>query len=310
MPKRLPIVLGLACSVMLLVPVQVQAQSWSPVTPQQAQRSAVETPKKRSPKALQKRVSKRVKKRLTKPKAMPRRMPANRSATLGFDVTLHGFRFANWADLGIIDDVDLETLRRLFDDASICESVVDGKCQALPTIDAFVTRLNSKLSEGRCEGLALAAYHYFRNGRSGIDNLVVPEVVADINYWSSTQILTAAQAAAKTTREWSLRMIAEQILKDIESGGGATLGIYDVTRAHALLPIAIQIDAHTATITVYETNTPQLQQVIRLNFASDVWVYEVQDHNGLVIDNWSGTKNLSIVGLNTRSAVSTNYFKR
>lgn len=236
--------------------------------------------------------------------------PGVRSASIGFDVSRNGFSFSNWSDIGPHDDANISTLRRLFDDESVCQVVdVDGKCIPFETTTTFLARLNSQLLNGRCEGLAVTAFQLFSLGRTDASSIDQLSVIDDVNYWASTQILPEARRQTDATRVSSVTTIAESILVNLRNGGGMTLGLHEADRAHTLLPISIEIQESLALIGVYETNTPGIPQTVRLNLTNDSWSYEPVGSNGSVVDRWSGIRNLSTLAPSARRSISVNAFR-
>ena len=236
--------------------------------------------------------------------------PTVRSATLGFDVANHGFSFPNWSDLGPGDDATISTLRRLFDDSSVCATVDVSGCSPYETATMFLNRLNSELTKGHCEGMALAAYHYFSSGRTGVSTLAVTDVIEDINYLALTQVLPNAVKQTRESRALDLTVIADRIFENLQRGGGMTIGLHESTRAHTVLPIAIEINSDSATISVYDSNTPGRPQSLILNLSTNEWSYTSNSTDGAVVDRWSGTRNLSTVELAARTSVSTSAFRQ
>ncbi len=282
----------------------VVATLWTPNVTFAASRATIE--ETRGQAAAQ---STRATKPAKKTKKVARRTAAPstpvRSASISFDVAANGFSFANWSDLGPSDDATLATLRRLFDDSSVCATVDEGTCTPFAAATTFLARLNVELTKGHCEGLTLAAYSYFAASRTGVSGLSIDEVLADVNYFASTQVLPNAARQTRTSRAEDLAVIAERLLADLTRGGGATLGLHEETRAHTVLPIGIQIVGSRATITVYDSNTPGRAQVVNLDLSANTWTYTPTSADGTVTDSWSGTKNLSVVDLAARASVST-----
>jgi hypothetical protein len=236
--------------------------------------------------------------------------PPHKSASLGFDVAIHGFSFPNWSDLGSGDDATVSTLRRLFDDNSVCAKVDANGCLPHETATVFLSRLNTELTKGHCEGIALAAYHYFSSGRQAVSTLTVADVVDDINYFALTQVLPNAAKQTRESRMLDLSLIADRVFENLQRGGGMTIGLHENTRAHTVLPIAIDIDGDTATISVYDSNTPGRPQSMTLDLSTNEWTYTSYSTDGAILDRWSGTRNLSTVDLAARAPVSTSAFRQ
>jgi hypothetical protein len=244
----------------------------------------------------------------TKKLALPGRGP--RAASIAFDVGRNGFSFANWSDLGPQDDATVMTMRRLFDDSSVCAVVEEfGGCTPFSAATTFLDRLNLELTKGRCEGLAVTAYRYFTLGRSDVTSLDIAQVVDEVNYWSATQVLPAAARQTTHSRTMSLDTIAKTIYDDLLRGGGMTLGLHESSRAHTVLPIGIEIDRTSARVTVYETNTPGRPQIIDLDLITNSWTYEPLGPDGTIVDRWSGTRNLSVLGQDARRSISIDAFR-
>lgn len=260
----------------------------------------------KSPRRIQSAPTKRTPRTASRPAAQQ----TVRSATLGFDVANHGFSFPNWSDLGPGDDATISTLRRLFDDSSVCATVDVSGCSPYETATMFLNRLNSELTKGHCEGMALAAYHYFSSGRTGVSTLAVTDVIEDINYLALTQVLPNAVKQTRESRALDLAVIADRIFENLQRGGGMTIGLHESTRAHTVLPIAIEINSDSATISVYDSNTPGRPQSLILNLSTNEWSYTSNSTDGAVVDRWSGTRNLSTVELAARTSVSTSAFRQ
>lgn len=242
--------------------------------------------------------------------ASPETVDPHLVASIPFDPAIHGFAFANWGDVGPVDDVNVAVVRRLFGDPSVCRTTTADTCVPFASVIPFMARLDLELSKGRCEGMVVAAFARYRASLPGVDTVALTDVVDEINFWSATQILPGARLATMTTRALPLPDLVSKLIDGLRSGGGDVLGLSANGAAHSVLPIAVRVDGAAVSISVYDSNHPRTTQHVDIDLAHATWTYRPTDASGVVAYEWAGSSgSLSVVPFDSRTPQPIDHFR-
>lgn len=220
-----------------------------------------------------------------------------RQVSSGFEPSVNGFSFANWATETSQPIITVNTLVRMFGTSPTCASFVDGNCVPSDNATVLVNRLNEYLAYGRCEGMVALADELFRNPSaississetSNVSGLSAEVASEEIATWWATQIMPDVTKAAKKTRKLTPAQIVKRIAVRMKHKNAGTLGMYYKGRGHAVLPIAVKRSKYRAKISVYDSNFPNTIQVVRVNLIKNTWRYRVTSSDGSVVLNWKG----------------------
>ena len=215
----------------------------------------------------------------------------------GFLSDPDGFSFANAKQAGSLEK---ESLITLFGPESVC---IDGNisdCQLLPSAAQWLGQVNSALTSGRCEGMAILSQQFFQNIASVQNfndsapfayalNEKNPDLQRSIEQLWATQLLSSAQEAAAESRRAGPVAIAEMLQSALVDGTVYTMGLYDeIGAGHTVTPASIVAVDSGWEIMLYDNNVPGVQQTLTISSPDDTWAYQPVDAAGVLVGSAIG----------------------
>jgi hypothetical protein len=106
--------------------------------------------------------------------------------------------------------------------------------------------------------------------------------------------------------------LIDEIRQGVLNGATSTLGMYFQGQGHSVLPISIEKKGNQVHVGVYDSNTPEMTQTLRINTKTQVWTYSPISSGGETIFSWShkGSGALDVIPLSLRTPQQTDYFSR
>ena len=219
------------------------------------------------------------------------------SVNTGFLSDPDGFSFANSKQSGSLEK---ESLITLFGPESVCIGGKISDCQLFPSAVQWLDQVNSALTAGRCEGMAVLSQQFFQNiasvqsfNDSAPFAYALNEKNADLQrsieqLWA-TQLLSSAQEAAAESRRAGPVAIAEILQSALVEGAIYTMGLYDETGAgHTVTPASIVAVDSGWEISLYDNNVPGVQQLLTVASPDDTWAYQPLDAAGASVGSAIG----------------------
>ena len=234
----------------------------------------------------------------------------------GFLSDPDGFSFANGKRPGALGK---DSLVALFGSESVC---IDGDiedCQLLPSAEQWLGQVNSALTSGRCEGMAILSQQFFQNIASVQNfndsapfayalNEKNPDLQRSIEQLWATQLLSSAQEAAAESRRAGPVAIAEMLQSALVDGAIYTMGLYDETGAgHTVTPASIVAVDSGWEINLYDNNVPGVQQTLTISSVDNTWAYQPVDAAGVAIGGaiGGGVGTIDVTPLSVRNLPQT-----
>ena len=228
----------------------------------------------------------------------------------GFLPQRDGFSFANWAS-NPQRGTGIQLLIQLFGRASICTNVSSSDpCIPLQSAEQFAAQVEDQLATGRCEGLTVLAAKIHAEGGTPASQVSAEAVSQNVDFWWATQMLPTVTAKSKQSRALKPSQLVDEIRRGILSGATSTLGMYFDNVGHSVLPIAMEKKGSKVTVQVYDSNTPEITQTLRINTKTQVWMYSPVDKTGKTLFTWrhKGPGALDVIPLVLRTPQETRYF--
>lgn len=255
--------------------------------------------------------------RTTRPaRAVTKKPPPNGRVTTGFTVTRHGFSFSNWGGLTPEDALTFANMARLFGSLGSC---VDDPAQPSCTLRSGqrldLSTINSYVSYGRCEGMAVLAARLFTkpaeiatfDARAKSTYELTKESTArELAYVSMTQLLPEIQGFAARTRFKKPYVLAKEIQFQLKLRRLVSLGVYGEGIGHSVVPFAVKYSPRTTVFSVYDPNFPGEVRTLKVNHLRNSWSYD----RAVLADGsygpvaWTGSGRLDYVPINLRYATN------
>jgi hypothetical protein len=232
--------------------------------------------------------------------------------TSGFNPKRDGFSFANWVETPS-QGTGIDLLVQIFGRNSICKNPdsVDV-CVPFETAEQFALQVEERLAQGRCEGLAVFAAKIFAERTTPASLIPIEKLSQNVDFWWATQMLPAVSAKSRLSRSMKPSQLIDEIRQGVLNGATSTLGMYFQGQGHSVLPISIEKKGNQVHVGVYDGNTPELTQTLRINTKTQVWSYSPIDKDGKTIFSWyhKGSGALDVIPLSLRTPQQTDYFSR
>ena len=228
----------------------------------------------------------------------------------GFLPQRDGFSFANWTS-NPQRGTGVQLLIQLFGRASICTNVSSSDpCIPLQSAEQFAAQVEDQLATGRCEGLTVLAAKIHAEGGTPASQVSAEAVSQNVDFWWATQMLPTVTAKSKQSRALKPSQLVDEIRRGILRGATSTLGMYFQNTGHTVLPIAMEKKGSRVTVQVYDSNTPEITQTLRIDLRKQVWVYSPVDKTGKTLFSWrhKGAGALDVIPLALRTPQETRYF--
>jgi hypothetical protein len=217
----------------------------------------------------------------------------------GFDPSIDGFNFANWAGVGELGATEMVSL---FGRSTVCTpSSPAGACTLYPAATDWMKQANEGMMGGHCEGMAVEAERLFL-GASKLGDFDPAAASAfdlafensalqmAIDLWFVTQMLPEPSTAAADSRAMTPSQIAAEIAAGFKTHRGYTIGIYSDGGGHAVTPLAVTREGNQTAISIYDNNYPGTVQRIMVDPSAETWTYAMGSTNpDNASDVWSGT---------------------
>ena len=234
----------------------------------------------------------------------------------GFLSDPDGFSFANAKQAGSLEK---ESLITLFGAESVCISGIISDCQLLPSAAQWLGQVNSALTSGRCEGMAILSQQFFQNIASVQNfndsapfayalNEKNEDLQRSIEQLWATQLLSSAQEAAAESRRAGPVAIAEMLQSALVDGAIYTMGLYDETGAgHTVTAASIVAVDSGWVINLYDNNVPGVQQTLTISSVDNTWAYQPVDAAGVAIGGaiGGGVGTIDVTPLSVRNLPQT-----
>lgn len=228
----------------------------------------------------------------------------------GFLPQRDGFSFANWTS-NPQRGTGVQLLIQLFGRPSICTNASSNDpCIPLQSAEQFAAQVEDQLATGRCEGLTVLAAKIHADGGTPASQVSAEAVSQNIDFWWATQMLPTVAAKSKQSRALKPSQLIGEIRQGISRGATSTLGMYFQNVGHTVLPIAMEKIGSKVTVQVYDSNTPDITQTVRIDLRKQVWTYSPVDNTGKILFSWrhKGSGALDVIPLALRIPQETRYF--
>jgi len=231
---------------------------------------------------------------------------------IGFDPAVHGFGFANWAEVGRISSTEMIAL---FGRNNVCAPGPKSKCELLPAAAQWATQVNEAMAGGHCEGMAVLATRLHRGDENivGLDpdvdttfelDPLDPDVRSAIETWFATQYLDPVVNAYQSYQQLTPSDLAVALFEGLADDTGYTMGIYsEEGLGHAITPIGVSFVDDQIAVSIYDNNYPGTVQRILIDPEDESWSYA----GGTTEPNaptygWSGGKGtIELTPMNSRA---------
>ncbi|MCB0212505.1 MAG: hypothetical protein KDJ52_24390, partial [Anaerolineae bacterium] len=191
------------------------------------------------------------------------------SVSSGFEPTEDGFSFYNYGDDIAATDLTSVELQRMFGDG-VCASLANDECILTPPAQQWMEQINSYMSGGHCEGMAvLSSLMYYDQiepddfGGSQVNDLELEgnePLQREIAYWWTTQ---STYPGATLRVSESPTAVVNALMENFAQGKNAdewwAMGFYkaDGSDGHAVTPIGVEDQGDgIVNILVYDNNYP------------------------------------------------------
>ena len=228
----------------------------------------------------------------------------------GFIPQRDGFSFANWTS-NPQRGSGVQLLIQLFGRSSICANVSSSDpCIPFQSAEQFAIQVEDQLATGRCEGLTVLAAKIHAEGGTPASQVSAESVGQNVDFWWATQMLPTVTAKSKQSRSLKPSQLIGEIRQGISQGATSTLGMYFDNVGHTVLPIAMEQKGSKVTVQVYDSNTPDITQTVRIDLYRQVWAYSPVDKTGKILFSWrhKGAGALDVIPLALRTPQETRYF--
>lgn len=228
------------------------------------------------------------------------------SASLGFDLSIDAFSFANWGNEPGREVFDTASMVDLFGSYQVCRGSTPVGCELTDRAIDTKDRMEDALRGGYCEGMAVAAglnYLSRVNGGTSVVAGTRREVAPTIAKWWATQLDSRVQEASAASRGWQPSAIAASIFESISDGRVVTMGVYFDGGAHTVLPISAAWMGEVLLVGVYDPNVPGQERFVAIDTVTESWTYETVVHRVGVFEKLAGQGigGLDLVPLDIRS---------
>lgn len=228
----------------------------------------------------------------------------------GFLPQRDGFSFANWTS-NPQRGTGIQLLIQLFGRPSICTNASSNDlCIPFQSAEQFASQVEDQLATGRCEGLTVLAAKIHAEGGTPASLVTAESVSQNVDFWWATQMLPAVTAKSKQSRALKPSQLIGEIRQGILQGSTSTLGMYFQNVGHTVLPIAMEKKGSKVTVQVYDSNTPEITQTLKIDLRKEVWAYTPVDKTGKILFTWQhkGAGALDVIPLALRTPQETRYF--
>ena len=236
-------------------------------------------------------------------------------ADSGFRPESNGFNFENYGDNIQVQNLTSVEMQRLFGD-QVCASQAGGECVLTPPAKQWMTEINTAMSGGHCEGMAVLSLLMYSNhvdpatfGASSAHDLSLDDeaLQREIALWWTTQ---ATWPAAAVKINESPQAVVDALIETYTSYPAPAeewvMGIYmaDFSGGHAITPFAIEDKGGGIYhVLVYDNNWPNQSRVVEVDYNANTWKYQAATNPDEPESLYEGnleTKTLEIVGVNQR----------
>ncbi len=252
------------------------------------------------------------------PTVPPAEIPAadNGQVSSGFEPKTDGFGFYNYGNDIPATNLTPAEVHRMFGD-KVCASLAGGKCTLSPTAQQWMEQINSYMSGGHCEGMAvLSALMYYSQikpddfgGKTPFDLKIEDNkpLQEEIAYWWTTQ---ATYPGSTIRVSDSPSAVLDTLIENFANGKKASewwvMGFYkpDGSAGHAVTPIGVEDKGNGLyNILIYDNNFPGETRVVEVDRNKDTWQYEGSPNPEVESFLYTGNaelKNLELVALTPR----------
>jgi len=207
------------------------------------------------------------------------------AADSGFRPGTNGFRFENYGNEAVANNLTAAELQRMFGD-QVCASLSGGVCILTPPAKQWMKQVNEYMDGGHCEGMATLSLlmYYDQVSASGFGGNVAYDLSLnneplqrEIAYWWTTQ--SVFPAAAFRINE-SPNAVVDQLIKTYSEASPTdswTIGIYkrDFSGGHAITPFAVEEQGNGIVhILVYDNNFPADTRALVVDRNANTWQYQ------------------------------------
>lgn len=236
----------------------------------------------------------------------------------GFTPEANGFSFENYGDEIPATNLTPAEVQRMFGDQA-CAGIVDGQCLLTPPAQQWMEQINSYMSGGHCEGMAvLSALMYYGQvdpaqfGGSTASELSIEnqELQREIAYWFTTQGTYPGNAIRVAE---SPSAVLDTLIEYFDEGPNESewwaMGFYrrDGSAGHAVTPIGVEdMGGGIYHILIYDNNFPGEVRFVEVDRNANTWWYEGSPNpeiESFLYDGDASVGNLEIVAITPRLEV-------
>jgi hypothetical protein len=219
---------------------------------------------------------------------------------LGFRPDANGFSFENYGDQGE-ENMSANDVWRMFGDAA-CSRIEDGECTLTPPGQQWLEQVNSAMSGGHCEGMAVLSNLFYTGylqakdfGADTVPELELADNIPlqrEIAYWWATQsTYPARDGIVQQTPSGVLNTLMTSLAAGPEGGDQYAIGFYkrDFSGGHAVTPYAVEDRGDGIyAIMIYDNNYPGEAREITVDTNSDTWSYVGSTNPAEEADEYEG----------------------
>jgi hypothetical protein len=209
----------------------------------------------------------------------------------GFTMANDSFAFPNFAYGRPQSQLDAESMVRMYG-SGVCTGAQTAPCALTPMARTWMSKVNSLMNGGRCEGFAVASTLFFTkdlgaqtfgaSNARGLDLDSSAPLQHELAYWFASQ-LASDTVSRRTETHFAndvLPFLARVLAKDsteryrlgiAKKKGNALVG------GHSLTPIGYFADASAPGIywlRVYDSNNPDTERAVKIDTTKNEWSYE------------------------------------
>lgn len=227
----------------------------------------------------------------------------------GFTPEENGFSFENYGDEIPATNLTADELRRMFGD-EVCADINGDECILTPPAAQWMEELNTDMSGGHCEGMAVLSLVMYTGqvspsefgGKTASELDITDKALQrEIAYWWATQAVdpTASSIISGTPME-----ILDLVEKMDVKGETYTIGIYNENGdGHAITPFGVEDKGDGLyAILVYDNNYPGETRELFIDSRDNSWTYETAINPAVETDVWSGNADTQTLDLTPTSA--------
>lgn len=227
--------------------------------------------------------------------------PGETIADDGFRPAKDGFRFENLGSEGSDPWLTAAEMRQLFGDDKVCSQPMDGdECELTPAAEAWMNDKAKGMTDGVCEGMAVAALAFFKKTDDAMKISstpaskveLTPELKRLIGMYHVMQFTSPTQTKAE---EISAKSTPNDILDQLKTLLGKddlmSFGFYNRTGGgHAVVPTSIEAKGDDVFwLHIYDVNWPGVDRYIVFDRKKNTWKYDFAGLNaGEAADVWEG----------------------